>query len=593
MLNVIMLSDVQQQAESISDSRAHQESYFLFRRFSFLLPLLLSSLHAVPLVKAEIVDLTNVVLTASSYSFEYTEATVLGGPSRARINIEHIVLRSPDYLPNYGNLRRGSDDDEAYDDDIAYEPIPSTVDDKMEKDDWGGGERQRSQRQLDDMANASHGGSVVDIVLFELPAYCANTKEGCSWPSLGIGTYAGGLAWCCDAEAVEMGICENSTEALGRLIVTKNFTGFHRSVNVPAEGEMTETVEDGDFRIVNTGKWVVALANCNERGRDVVLTGYVVFESEGGYLPGELFPYMYFSIAITAIYAVLFFWYLCLMRKYASARIPIEKWILATIAIGLLEMCFRTADYVLWNMSGLQNLGVAITAIMIGVFKHALARCLVLMVSLGWGVTTDRLRKLTMCCIVILAAVYAAVGATADIYLIVSIEKMKTISLNEEIEMLDRILELEYALYLISIAFVLWTIFALIWTMLQLRNTSQTRKLRRYWGLTGVLLLSYVASVAVMYIDNANPGDSGVERFVGAAAEAIFLFMLIGVSCLWRPSESAREYAYAMQLSSNEVGSDLELSAVPSVADESTSGYYSNGVDARFSIDDGDGPRIT
>jgi hypothetical protein len=554
--------------------------------------LLQSSLRTGPVVNAEIVDLSNVALTASSLSFMYTEATVVGGPSRAHISIEHIVLHTTDYLPNYENLRLGSDDGKV--DDIAYEPIPGTLDDNMEGDDRGGGGRHPLRRHLEGGANASHVGSVVDIVVFELPSSCDNTNDGCWWPSLGVGSYLNDLAWCCDAVAVEAGLCENSTQALGRLIVTSNFTGFHRTVDVPSEGTMTETVKDGDFRVLDTGKWVIALANCNERGRDVILAGYAVFESEEGYLPGALFPYMSFSIALTAVYTVLFLWYLCLMRKHASSRIPIEKWMLATIAIGLLEMSFRTADYVLWNMTGWQNLGVAITAIMIGVFKHALARCLILMVSLGWGVTTDRLSKLTMSCIVILGAAYAAVGAAADVYLIVSIEEMKTMSLSEEIKMLDLILDLEYALDLILIAFVIWTFAALTWTMTKLRNTNQTRKLRRYWGLTGVLLVSYVATAVVVYVYDANPGDPGMERLVDAAGEAIFLFMLIGVSCLWRPSESAREYAYAMQLSSNdEVGSDLELSAVPSVADEPTSGYFANGVDNRFSIDDGDGPRIT
>jgi Lung seven transmembrane receptor len=596
---------------------------------------------------AEIIDVTDTVLPASPTYVPYTKATVVGGPARAHISIANVVFHTTDYLPGGGNEK--SDwglDDESYDD---ATPPPIEVDDKM--GDWdpttttddksktndgtsqpgsdnsnptdaSGGTATNDTTSAGDASNRTHtnatnsdgegdrqrrldgdggvdvsGGSVIDIALFQVPSSCAYSVDGCTWSDHGVGVLddMGYVAWCCDRFAVEAGLCQNTSAARDRLILTGNFTGFHETINVPPNGTMAKTASTGDFRIFDTGTWVLVFTNCKESGRDVVLTGSVVFESENGYLPGERFPYMYFSIALTVAYFLLFAWFACLMRRHADSRIPIEKWILLTIAIGLLEMSFQTADYVVWNDTGYQNFGIATVSILLGVLKHAQARCLFLMVSLGWGVTTDRLSKLTLSCIFILGAVYAGVGAALDISLIVAIENMKSMTYKDEMNLLGLAEQLESALYFVSFIFVFWTTIALTWTIMTLRNTNQTRKLGRYWRLTAVLLASYLCSAVVVYVAKSHNHDQRYEQLEDSATEAIFFMMLMGVSCLWRPNESAREYAYAMQLSSADVGNDLELTPVPSVADEPTSGYYTNGMDERFDIDD-DGealPRIT
>jgi hypothetical protein len=276
------------------------------------------------------------------------------------------------------------------------------------------------------------------------------------------------------------------------------------------------------------------------------------------------------------------------MRKYAESRIPIEKWIIGTIFIGLVELCLRTADYVLWNETGYQNLAVAVAGILFGIVKHAVSRCLVLMVSLGWGVVTDSLNRITLTLIIILGIAYAVVGAIVDISLIYAIEDMKTISFDAEMEVLDFAIFMNGVLALISLVFTIWIVIALIMTMVRLRSTSQTRKLGRYLRLTAILSVSIILSALVTYAAAVRGEDLQSERIVDTVTEAVYLFLLIGVACLWRPNESSREYAYAMELSA-EGADDLELTVVPSAVgrdERPMTGYYSNEIDERFKIDE-------
>ena len=64
---------------------------------------------------------------------------------------------------------------------------------------------------------------------------------------------------------------------------------------------------------------------------------------------------MIFMGATSAVYLVLAVWYFWGMRSYQEAAIPIQKFILATTIIGFLAHCFKAADFLAWNMTGLRS----------------------------------------------------------------------------------------------------------------------------------------------------------------------------------------------------------------------------------------------
>jgi len=297
-----------------------------------------------------------------------------------------------------------------------------------------GGAGTPPRRRLDGGVDVS-GSTWIDIVSFLLPSRCANAKKGCDWTDLGVGAKVDSdLRWCCTEAAVQMGMCEGG-DKLGRLIIDEDiFQGEARSVSVPNEGPVKKKLKNDFFEFEQTGRYVVVFANCNELGREVKVEGEAIWHSAHGYLPGELFGFMYFYTLLFAVYVLLFLWYAGLMKANASSRIPIEKWILGTISVGLMELTFLTLNYWERNADGRAHMWSTYVAIIMGVFKHGISRCLLVMVSLGWGVIRDTLGS-ALHKVVILGAVYIGTAGMRDIMVIWAVEDIATLSYNQEDEL--------------------------------------------------------------------------------------------------------------------------------------------------------------
>ena len=147
------------------------------------------------------------------------------------------------------------------------------------------------------------------------------------------------------------------------MIVDSNlFIGEHRFLNVPATGDFEGHVP---LPVMTTkagsGQYTLLLANCNDFGRDVELGGQLIWKSRGGYLPGDLTDEWHFVIFLTFCYAALFGWYGYSMKSNIESTIGIQKWILCTIFLGLLQSFIETADYAKWNVTGIRSNGAMFT----------------------------------------------------------------------------------------------------------------------------------------------------------------------------------------------------------------------------------------
>jgi hypothetical protein len=70
---------------------------------------------------------------------------------------------------------------------------------------------------------------------------------------------------------------------------------------------------------------------------------------------------MFFYAGLAAIYFVVTLWYHCGMRMYQEAAIPIQKYILATMVVGFLEVSSLGIDLYIWNVNGHRYPAVAYT----------------------------------------------------------------------------------------------------------------------------------------------------------------------------------------------------------------------------------------
>lgn len=431
---------------------------------------------------------------------------------------------------------------------------------------------------------------MVDIALFLIPVGCEKDRYGkCDWVTLGVGSYdeemQGGMSYCCSTDTSDRGKCKS--DDVGKLIIDHGiFQGDHREIQVPSKPFEQFEMDDPIFDVKDSGDYVMVIANCDDNGFGVITLGEMEWKSVGGYLPGDMFDVMFFYGATTAIFLVLGLWYYFGMRMFQDDAIPIQKYILATIILGFLGTIFKTIDLLFWNINGTRSPVVMYIALVMEILFQGLLRCLGVMVAMGWGVVRDTL-GMALCKIILLGLMYSGLSLLRD-SLTAAASSAQLVSTTEKEELIDLALVLSSVIICINIIFYCWIISSLKSTTEYLRNMNQTSKLRRHLRLrfliiTSLIIISALTAVtATQFLVDFFFKAFGIEilkfePILGAdqvwIIEAVgygnYLFILFGVTILWRPNADAKDYAMQLQLPSVEDDeNDLELSCVVPSADD-------------------------
>eukprot|EP00804_Cyclotella_cryptica_P030449 CCRYP_008523-RA/>CCRYP_008523-RA protein AED:0.11 eAED:0.11 QI:0/0.5/0.33/1/0.5/0.33/3/128/516 len=411
----------------------------------------------------------------------------------------------------------------------------------------------------------------VDIVLFHEPSDCANARYGCDWTQLGIGASdnTGNLRWCCSDDAAALGLCSGSPKQEGRLIIDPDkFMGQHKFLMVPSSGEWKRKVKDGLFKLDNkagtSGKYVFVMANCNNIiGRNLTVSGQYTWSSVHGYLPGNLLGQMYFFFLVFACYVLLFAFYACKMRKYRDAIIPIQKWVLAAIGIGVLELFFKGGDLWVWNVDGDRFWFSLYTGLVMGVLKRAISRYVVVMLCLGWGVACNASGS-KFKVVVMLRVLNIGTSAVRDVMAVVAITENEILSVNEETEILDIVTILTFCMAAIDAIFYLWIFDALNGTMQYLESKKQALGVTWHMRLRLIIFISVfftimwtVFVIVDSYYDRRVVLKEENGWVLSSVWEINYVILLLGLCCLWVPEPGAKEYAYTLELSA--LGGDLKF----------------------------------
>ena len=215
-----------------------------------------------------------------------------------------------------------------------------------------------------------------------------------------------------------------------------------------------------------------------------------------------------------------------------------------------------------------------------GVLKRGLARCLGVMVALGWGVIRNSL-GFTLGKIVILGLLYTGATLARDLFLEVFVEDVETLSATPknqqtEEELVDLALILTPLIIFINLVFFTWILNSLNATTDYLHNMNQTSKLRRHQRLKCIIITSFSISCMWLFLTVADAFTNILTETQQWLKEEMmqvnYVLVLVGVAILWRPNSNAKEYALQMELPAmGEEGdeNELELSCVvPTAADD-------------------------
>ncbi|XP_013381526.1 transmembrane protein 87A isoform X1 [Lingula anatina] len=286
------------------------------------------------------------------------------------------------------------------------------------------------------------------------------------------------------------------------------------------------------------GTYVFMIKVSSEEKFDVSVD--ISIENAHGYLSAVDWPLIIFYGVMCIIYVL--YGLLWLIMSFCNWKdlLRIQFWIGAVIFLGMLEKAVFYAEYQSINSTGKSVRGAIIVAELVSCMKRALARMLVVIVSLGFGIVKPRLGPM----------LHRVLGMGALYFILGSVEGcLRVLNPREDPDnhaMLARI-----PLAVLDAAICWWVFSSLVQTTRTLRLRRNVVKLSLYRHFTNTLIFAVVASVAFMIWSIkqhtfAECLQDWAELWLDDAYwHLLFSVILMVIMVLWRPTINNQRYAFS------------------------------------------------
>ncbi|XP_036291912.1 transmembrane protein 87B isoform X1 [Pipistrellus kuhlii] len=256
-----------------------------------------------------------------------------------------------------------------------------------------------------------------------------------------------------------------------------------------------------------------------------------------GYLSASDWPLMIFYMVMCIVYILYGLLWLIWSACYWKDILRIQFWIAAVIFLGMLEKALFYAEYQNINSTGLSTQGLLIFAELISAIKRTLARLLVIIMSLGYGIVKPRLGTV----------MHRVIGLGLLYFIFAAVEGvMRVVGANDS----DLVLLASLPLSLLDSGLCWWIFISSAQTMKTLRLRKNMVKFSLYRHFTNTLIFAVLASVVFMVWTTmtfrfAKCRSDWMEIWVDEAFWSfLFSIILMVIMFLWRPSANNQRYAF-------------------------------------------------
>ncbi|XP_040901585.1 transmembrane protein 87A isoform X2 [Toxotes jaculatrix] len=255
------------------------------------------------------------------------------------------------------------------------------------------------------------------------------------------------------------------------------------------------------------------------------------------FISASEWPLMVFYMVMCIVYVLLAVLWLVLSACYWRDLLRIQFWIGGVIFLGMLEKAVYYAEFQSIRYDGLSVHGAVVFAEVLSAVKRTLARVLVIIASLGYGIVKPRLGAL----------LHRVVGVGL-LYLIFSIvEGILRVNAAED----DVVLLAAIPLAVLDSTLCWWIFVSLAQTMKLLRLRRNVVKLSLYRHFTNTLIFAVIASVIFIIWTTKTFRLSKClsdwrELWIDDAFwRFLFSIILLVIMFLWRPSANNQRYAFS------------------------------------------------
>lgn len=273
----------------------------------------------------------------------------------------------------------------------------------------------------------------------------------------------------------------------------------------------------------------------------------VEVKSGSGYLSITDWPLLPFYGAMCAVYVGMGIAWLCVSSMHWRDILRIQFWIGGVIFLGMLEKAMFYAEYQNINSSGVSTQGLILAAEIVSCAKRTLARMLVIIVSLGFGIVKPRLGP----------TLQRVVGIGGLYFILAVIESVLRV-IHPKNDPSGKTLLAAVPLAVIDSSICWWVFSALVQTTRTLRLRRNNVKLSLYKHFANTLVFAVLASIIFMLwsikfhklVDCLTDWrDLWVDE---AFWHLLFSTILLVIMVLWRPSQNNQRYAFTPLLDGEE-----------------------------------------
>lgn len=239
-----------------------------------------------------------------------------------------------------------------------------------------------------------------------------------------------------------------------------------------------------------TGFHYIVFSSCNP-GMDVVsVKGSTLWASPYGYMPANLYPLLPFYRFFTFAYVAMAVVWGALCVRYRDSLMTVHSMVTVVLALGLVDAASRYYEFTDYNKTGTRSMSVFVMALVARCAKRTVSRALVLVVSLGYGVSKPSLGT-DFYKIIGLSVAYLVAMVWSE--LIQAFLREDTIPPSEFL--------LLFVIANLDVIFYFWIFRAIVVTTTVLERTRQTNKLKVYTQFRNLMAAAVVASLvwAVYY----------------------------------------------------------------------------------------------
>ncbi|XP_072425436.1 transmembrane protein 87A-like isoform X1 [Chiloscyllium punctatum] len=268
------------------------------------------------------------------------------------------------------------------------------------------------------------------------------------------------------------------------------------------------------------------------------LTMVVEMKGQYDFISPADWPLMMFFMVMCIMYVLFGALWLVWSACYWRDLLRIQFWIGAVIFLGMLEKAVFYAEFQSIRYKGQSVQGAVIFAELLSALKRSLARVLVIIVSLGYGIVKPRLGAM-LHRVVGVGVLYLIFSAIEGI-LRVTGTPLTTLALVGNI-----------ILSLIDSCVLWWIFISLTQTMKMLKLRRNVVKLSLYRHFTNTLIFAVIASIFFIIWTTkkfrlADCQSDWRERWIDDAFwRLLFSIILLVIMILWRPSANNQRFAFS------------------------------------------------